>query len=212
MRSNKFLDFFLLPKDYYAKLTDTSFWLYIGIIAVGIRDILMAFLNMSVSKPAVINNIHPDIKTILILLGSVLIIGIVDALFFSYPAFDIIKLFKRRNTKHDSMSSDFSDSSLLTKIMKAYILINVIVTPLDLITYFISRSSVVQNSIMLALLVNLMGILSFLWFNGAITRALGVFFKIKNDVKMIVFILVVMWNELLGYILNYIINQLIVRL
>jgi hypothetical protein len=212
MRSNKFLDFFLLPKDYYAKLTDTSFWLYIGIVAVGIRDILMAFLSMSVNKPAVIKNIHPDIKTVLILLGSVLIIGIVDVICFSYPAFDVIKLFKRRNAKHDSMSSDFSDSSLLTKIIKAYILVNVIVTPLDVITHFAAKSSIANNSLLLALLVNLMGILSFLWFNGAITRALGVFFKIKNDVKMIVFILVVLWNELLGYALNYIINQLFIRL
>ncbi len=211
MKSNKkFLDYFLLPKDYYAKLTDKSFWLYIGIAAVGFRDVLLAILGLFSSNDQFKGTFALSLRSIAILLLSVIVIGFIDVLCFSYPTFDIIKLFKRRSEKNDSMSSEFTHSNILTKVMKSYIIINVIITPIDLIIYYVA--SIASPSYLVYLLIFALAMLSYLWFNCAITRALGVFFKMKSEAKLLVFLLVVLWNELLGKVLSFLINKVLLFL
>ena len=211
MKSNKkFLDYFLLPKDYYAKLTDKSFWLYIGIAAVGIRDVLLAILGLLSSNEQFNDTFAFSLRSIGILLLSIIVIGFIDVLCFSYPAFDIIKLFKRRGEKNDSMTSEFTHSNILTKVMKSYIIINVIITPIDLIIYYVSSN--VTPSYLAYFAISALAIMSYLWFNCAITRALGVFFKIKSEAKLLVFLLVVLWNELLGTVLGFLINKVMLFL
>ena len=211
MKSNKkFLDYFLLPKDYYAKLTDKSFWLYIGIAAVGFRDVLLAILGLLSSNEQFKDTFALSLRSIAILLLSIIVIGFIDVLCFSYPAYDIIKLFKRRGEKNDSMSSEFTHSNILTKVMKSYIIINVIITPVDLVVYYIARTA--SPSYLVYLGISVLAMLSYLWFNCAITRALGVFFKIKSEAKLLVFLLVVLWNELLGTVLSFLINKVLLYL
>lgn len=211
MKSNKkFLDYFLLPKDYYAKLTDKSFWLYIGIAAVGFRDVLLAFLGLFSSNDQFKGTFALSLRSIAILLLSVIVIGFIDVLCFSYPTFDIIKLFKRRSEKNDSMSSEFTHSNILTKVMKSYIIINVIITPIDLIIYYVASTA--SPSYLVYLVISALAMLSYLLFNCAITRALGVFFKMKSEAKLLVFLLVVLWNELLGKVLSFLINKVLLFL
>jgi len=206
-KSSKIIDFFLLKKDFYSKLTDKSMWLYIGLALVGIRDVLFAIIgNADYSK-----NIQINIKTIGILLVMVSVIGLVDAISFSYPVFDVIKHFKKRS-ESNSMALGMLYSSLLTKVIKVYAIVNIIVTPLDLLSYFAGNLAVTHESILLAYISLVLGILGYFWFNGAITRGLCILFKLPNSVRGLVFVLVFLWNALLSSAIGYLLNLVLVRL
>ena len=211
LKSSKVIDFFLLKKDFYSKLTDKSMWLYIGIAFVGVRDAVFAILGMNSNNTEVNNKILFNFKTIGILLVTALIIGLIDVISFSYPAFDVIKYFKKRNDSN-SMAMGMLYSSLLTKVIKVYIVVNLIVTPLDLLGYFMGNLAVSYESILLAYISLVLSIIGYFWFNGAITRGLCVLFKLPNSVRGIVFVLVFLWNALLSSAIGFLLNQVLVRL
>lgn len=211
LKSSKIIDFFLLKKDFYSKLTDKSMWLYIGIALVGIRDVVLAVIGMSSSNADFNSKFHFNVKTIGILLVVALVIGLVDAISFSYPIFDVIKHFKKRN-ESNSMALGMLYSSLLTKVIKVYAIVNIIVTPLDLLCYFTGSLAISQKSIILTYISLVLGILGYFWFNGAITRGLCILFKLPNSVRGLVFVLVFFWNALLGSAISFLLNQVLVRL
>ncbi len=209
-KTSKIIDFFLLQKDFYSKLTDKSMWLYIGIALIGIRDVVLGVIGTNIDTTDGIN-INYNVKTVLILFVTALVIGLIDAMCFSYPVFDIIKHFKKRNDSN-SMTMGMSYSSLLTKVIKVYAVVNIIITPLDLLTYFTTHQGIVHQSITLLYISTVFNILAYFWFNGAITRGLCVLFKIPNSVRGLVFVLVFLWNALLSSALGLLFNQVLIRL
>lgn len=84
---NTIIDIFLLQKDFYSKLTDKSMWLYIGIVFVGLRDVIFYILNPQNTKGFFITNLSLNFKTAAVLFITALIIGFVDVICFSYPVF-----------------------------------------------------------------------------------------------------------------------------
>lgn len=210
-KSINFIDLILLKKDFYSRLTDKSMWLYIGIILVGIRDVAFALLGMNSSNTDYAKSFQLSLKTVAILIISVLVIGLVDTISFSYPMFDVIKHFKKRN-ESNSMALGMLYSSLLTKVMKVYIIVNIVVTPIDILSYLTTNWAVAFDSVILMYISAVLGILGYFWFNGAITRGLCVLFKLPNGVRGLVFVLVFFWNALLGSSIGYLLNQILMRL
>lgn len=209
-KTTKIIDFFLLQKDFYSKLTDKSMWLYIGIALVGIRDVVLSVLGKNIDTSDNVY-IQLDLRTAAILFAVAMIIGLVDTMCFSYPIFDIIKYFKKKNDSN-SMAMGVSFSSLLTKVIKVYIIVNIILTPLDLLSYFTTHMALVRESATLGSLSLVFGVLGYFWFNGAITRGLCVLFKLPNSVRGLIFVLVFLWNALLNSALNLVFDQVILRL
>lgn len=209
-KTTPIIDFFLLQKDFYSKLTDKSMWLYIGIALIGIRDVGLGIIGTNINTADGIS-ISYNVRTALILFITALVIGMIDAMCFSYPIFDIIKHFKKRSDSN-SMAMGMSYSSLLTKVIKVYAVVNIIVTPLDLLTYFTTHQAVLHQSVALVYISAVLNILAYFWFNGAITRGLCVLFKIPNSVRALVFVLVFLWNALLSSALGLLFNQVLMRL
>ncbi|ACL77278.1 hypothetical protein [Ruminiclostridium cellulolyticum] len=208
---NTFIDFFLLQKDFYSKLTDKSLWLYIGIVFVGLRDVIFYILNPQNPKGFFITNLSFDLKTASILLITALLIGFIDVLCFSYPVFDVIKHFKKKSERYNASVVN-TYSSLITKVMKVYILANIILTPMDIIIYFSSRWTLSTDSMILLFITTVMGILSYFWFNGVITRGLCMLFRLSNNVRGLVFVLVFFWNALISSAIQYLLSLVIMRL
>ncbi|QNU67471.1 hypothetical protein EHE19_002790 [Ruminiclostridium herbifermentans] len=208
---NKLIDFFLLKKDFYSKLNDKIMWLYVGIVFVGLRDVFFVALNMNSNNAEFKNNFILDFKSIGMLILTALVVGFLDLIAFSYPAFDTIKHFKNRN-ESKSMSLVMIYSSQLTKVAKLYAIANVIVTPIQLLSYFIGNMAGSYNFEILIYISLLLEILAYFWFNGAITRGLCVLFKLPNNIRGIVFVLVFIWNALLGQAIVYLLNLVLVRL
>ncbi len=210
MNLKRIIDFFLLKKDFYARLNDKTMWLYIGIALVGIRDVGLAVLGLNISSsgdPV----ISFSLKTCAILFLAALVIGLIDVICFSYPIFDIIKYFKRRSDSN-ALALGTSYSSLLTKVMKVYIAVNIIVTPLSLLSYYTFHLTGKYEMALLVYLTAVLDVLAYFWFNGAITRGLCVLFKIPARVRVLVFMLVFVWNALLSEALGLLFTQVIIRL
>lgn len=209
-KSSKIIDFFLLTKDFYSKLTDKNMWLYIGIALVGIRDVSLGVLGVNfdiTDKMSVTINI----RTGAILFLAALIIGLIDVICFSYPIFDIIKHFKKRSDSN-SMAMGMSYSSVLTKVMKVYIVVNILVTPINLLGYYTMYLGNGFQSLTLLYITAVLDILAYFWFNGAITRGLCVLFKLPTGARSLVFMLVFLWNALLSAALGLLFTQVIIRL
>ncbi len=209
-KTSKIIDFFLLQKDFYSKLTDKNMWLYIGIALVGIRDVGLGVLGVNLDTSDKVSVVF-NIKTGAFLFLAALIIGLVDVICFSYPVFDIIKHFKKRSDSN-SMSMGVSYSSLLTKVMKVYIVVNIIVTPINLLGYYTLQMSSNYKSLTLLYITAVLDILAYFWFNGAITRGLCVLFKLPTGVRSLVFMLVFLWNALLSEAVGLLFAQVIIRL
>lgn len=212
LKFTNIIDFFLLPKDIYSKLTDKSMWLYIGIAFVGIRDVVLSLLGRSLNDPEFGSRFHLDIKVSAILLATIVIIGLVDALSFSYPVFDIIKHFKKKKENVSAMTLGAAYSSFLTKVMKIYILANIVITVIDIAYYITGYIGITQKSLIFMYIASVLGILAYFWFNGIITRGLCVLFKIPNSVRGLVFVLVFLWNALLSSAIGYLMDQMINRI
>ncbi len=210
-KSNTIIDLFLLQKDFYSRLTDKSMWLYIGIVFVGLRDVIFYILNPQNPKGLFITNLSFNFKTAALLFITALIIGFVDVICFSYPVFDVIKHFKKRSEGYNASVVN-TYSSLITKVMKVYILANILLTPMDILIYFSSRWTFSTNSLILLFITTVMGILSYFWFNGAITRGLCVLFRLSNNVRGLVFVLVFCWNALISSAIQYLLSLIIMRL
>jgi len=211
LKSSTVIDFFLLKKDFYSKLNDKSMWLYIGIVLVGIRDVAFALFGSNSSSTDYSKIINFNIKTIGLLFLTALAIGLVDALCFSYPVFDIIKHFKNKN-ESNSMALGMLYSSLLTKVIKVYAIANIIIIPFDVLNYIVAKQSLATHSIILSYIYLALGIIGYFWFNGAITRGLCVLFKLPNSVRGLVFMLVFLWNALISWAISYLLNLILVRL
>lgn len=211
-KSNKIIDLFLLQKDFYSKLTDKSMWLYAGIVFVGLRDVIFSILDPENNKGLFINKLSFNFKTIVVLLITALIIGFVDVLCFSYPVFDVIKHFKKRSEGYNASPVGNTYSSLLTKVMKVCVLANIVITPLDVLTYFTGKAYFSLESTIFLFITSALGILAYFWFNGAITRGLCVLFRLSTNVRGLVFVLVFAWNAMIGSAINYLLSQVIMRL
>ncbi len=208
---NRIIDLFLLKKDFYSKLNDKIMWLYVGIVFVGLRNVFFVAVNMISSNEDSKNNFVLDFKTTGILILTVLVVGFIDLIAFSYPAFDTIKHFKNRK-ESKSMSLVVIYSSQLTKVAKMYAIVNALITPIDLLYYFTGKMAVSYNSEILIYISLVLKTLAYFWFNGAITRGLCVLFKLPNNIRGIVFVLVFIWNALLSQAIVYLLNLVLLRL
>lgn len=208
-RASKIIDFFLLKKDFYSKLTDKKMWLYIGIGLVGLRDVGMGVLGLNLTSDKMSAGLN--IRTGAILFLTALIIGLIDVICFSYPVFDIIKHFKKKSD-NNSMAMGVSYSSLITKVMKVYIVVNIIVTPINLLSYYTMDLTNNSGSVVLLYITAVLDILAYFWFNGAITRGVCVLFKLPTGARSLVFMLVFLWNALLSEALGLLFTQVINRL
>jgi len=205
-RTSKIIDFFLLQKDFYSKLSDKRMWLYIGIGLVGLRDVGLGVLGLNLSSDEMSVNLNFRVSAILFL--AALIIGLIDVICFSYPVFDIIKYFKKKSD-NNSMAMGVSYSSLITKVMKVYIVVNIIVTPINLLSYYTMYLTKSSGLVVFLYITAVLDILAYFWFNGAITRGVCVLFKLPTSVRSLVFMLVFLWNALLSEALGLLFRQVI---
>jgi hypothetical protein len=212
LKFTNIINFFLLPKDIYSRLSDKGMWLYIGIVFVGIRDVVLSLVGSSFEDPDFSSKFHLDLKTSAILLAAILIIGLLDVISFSYPIFDIVKHFKKKKENASAMTLGAAYSSFLTKVMKIYILANIVVTVIDIVYYVTGYIGVLQESLIFMYIASVLGILSYFWFNGVITRGLCVLFKIPSSVRGLIFVLVFLWNALLSSAIGYLMDQVIMRI
>lgn len=202
MGSNKFLDFFLLPKHIYQKLTDKKGWLYLGIIFVGVCDLIFTLIN----NKAMIFGVGTSQKLYYnmgLIFLFILIMGFVDVLIFSRPLFDFFKYIKKDSTNFNI--------STLTRFTKTYVLAHILVIPFDFLVNWLFYNE--QNVTKYPSIVIVMAVLySFFimpaWFAGILSRGANVIFGFDAKHKPLVFASIFTWNFIIStYAFSYIIDN-----
>ena len=190
---DKLLNILLFPPKLFAGLSDKRLTLYAGILLIGIIDLFMPdFMD---TYKQLFTGISSDSVSwnILIAVGIVVLLGVVDTVFFSVPLYDLFKWLKKREDKPHNASS--------VKIIKVYIMSHFLIVPINVLMHYLFFSGVTENSG--ALITNLYLAYFFLilvWSSAIVARGINTLFSFNPVFKRLTFIIVFTWNFLLGMV------------
>jgi len=193
------LDIIMLTKKYYRKLTDNRFTLFLGVIFVGITDVFIPYLldNLKVlfiDKTQAI--VYQNLLTTVVL---IFLLGTVDVFFFAIPLFDLFKVFKKENE---------GGPNSIIRLMKVYISAHFLIVPVNLLLYFFTPAAdSAASSGTLGYLTALLALVVIIWFSAIITRGINSIYSFEPIYRKLIFIIVFIWNFLLGIGLEYILNN-----
>jgi hypothetical protein len=191
----KLWDILLFPPKLYEKLTDNKITLAIGILMVGCVDFFLpdviSTYKLYFTDKAATSITFNIILTVLI----ILFLSIFDTFVFSKPLFDLFSFFKRKEGLLHNVT--------LIKMIKVYILSHFIIIPVETVAYFALFRHLTNSSP--ALLINVSVVLCLLlivWGAAIVTRGINSVFKFNPIFRRFTFIIVFVWNYLLGVALG----------
>ena len=195
---NKLWNVLLYPARLYAKLTDNKLTLVAGIILVGLIDFFLPDVN-------VVNKLYftdlggrsaADIQfNILVAVFLILLLGVIDVLFFSIPLHDIFKFFKKKEGLPHHASP--------IKVMKVYIMSHFIIIPADVILYFSLYKNITDDSNAVLIALTIIAIFTTrIWSSAIITRGINTLFQFGLIVKKLTFLIVFTWSFLFSTALS----------
>lgn len=201
----KLLNVILYPEKLYGKLTNKRSTLYIGIIIVGmidlfLPDILKRYNGFFTDKTASVLQYN-----IIIAAALVILLGLLDVVFFSFPVFDIFKYIKKKE------ESQFNVSSI--QVMKVYIMSYFIIIPVNVLLYYLLFRYVNGNSSLLLININVLWIfISMIWSSAIVTRGINTLFNFNQLFRRLTFIVVFIWNFLLSWVFEMVIMDWFLKL
>ncbi len=206
MERLKILDIILLPKRFYEGISSRLWTLYIGIILVGINDLFVTFYA-NFDKLFSGKSVSVILQNAGISLISIIIIGTVDIICFSKPLSDI---FRRLGTAEPATSGN----SATIKIMKAYVVANVLMLVINIVLLLGSMGAVDSSSAVTAAAdsSDFLSTLAILWICAIVTRGAGIIHKMESRNKLTAFILIYIWSLLLGEALRWIYINIILKM
>ncbi|HHV97012.1 MAG TPA: hypothetical protein GXX37_11165 [Clostridiaceae bacterium] len=203
----KFLDIILLPESLYRKITGKKLTLILGILFVGILDIIFAivgnfktYFNSEDLSKLIYN-------TALVIL-LVVIIGALDVIFFTVPMFDLFKRFKK-----GERSAVSNESDLFVRLAKIYIIAHflTLIPQIAILLYDNVIRTLNLNSWLLYVAFFIDFIIP-LWFSGAIGRGVNVIYRFRTIFGKLSYLILFIWNYVLSNALSYAITNWIIPL
>jgi hypothetical protein len=202
---DKLLNIILYPAKFFNRLTDKKAALYAGIIFVGIIDLfspdyIKTYNYLFTNKPA--DYIH--INTLLAIV-FVLLLGLVDIIFFSVPLYDIFKFFKKKEGLPHEASP--------VKVMKVYIMSHFILVPVNAVLFYtVFRYINDKSSIFMINLSVAYFFIILIWASAIVTRGINTLFNFNPILRKLTFMVVFTWNFLLGMVFDLQIINWLMRL
>lgn len=198
------LDIFLLPRGLYKRLNEKELTLYLGILFIGCIDVIYPQVTSLLPKLFIGRTKEAVIVNILVIIGSILVVGLIDVIFFAVPMADLFnKVFK---------SEKVQESISLVKIMKLYIIAHLITLPANALLYYFYDFAQLGSNIFFTYLISYVEILMIIWFNAIIVRGVNSLCNFLPVFKVLVFPAVFTWNILLGIGLQYMIDNWLAKL
>ncbi len=199
----KFLDIILLPESLYRKITGKKLTLILGILFVGILDIIFAivgnfktYFNSEDLSKLIYN-------TALVIL-LVVIIGALDVIFFTVPMFDLFKRFKK-----GERSAVSNESDLFVRLAIIYIIAHFL-TLIPQIAILLIYDNVIRTLNLNSWLLYV--VIIPLWFSGAIGRGVNVIYRFRTIFGKLSYLILFIWNYVLSNALSYAITNWIIPL
>ncbi len=200
-----FFEKFLFPPHIYKNLNENKLTLLIGILFVGLAD-LVFFIDKNASN-LFADNPKTAVNYVIIII-AVFVIGTVDVLFFGIPVYDLLKVFKKQEGTKDVYGS----RRLPVMVLKIYIMAHFTVIPIHVVTYFLTKDFTVENfpEALVYFLLFLELVLT-IWFFALISRGINSIYRLDPFFKRLVFPAVLLWGTILGIVLEQGINELLIK-
>ncbi|ADU73364.1 MAG TPA: hypothetical protein DEF39_14375 [Hungateiclostridium thermocellum] len=195
---NTLLDLLLLPRSFYKKLSDKANTLHPGIILVGFIDIGFALgaelfgYFFGKTRAALIFNISLTVC-------FVLLVGLIDVVFFALPLFDIFKFFRVKE-KIKNLNGQ------LIKLMKVYVASHFPVMPVNAFFYWLVLGPYGTEALSL-LGYFVTSVITPLWHAAILARGINAIYEFDERLKTLVFFIAYLWTTMLGYALGFMINN-----
>ncbi len=196
MNKDNFFDLILLSKKTYARFTNKLITLYLGIIFVGITDVIFdVILNY---KAVFLYKTGPVLFYNCIFIAIIIVfMGLIDNVFFAVPLYDLFKRFR--------IESDILEGkNKLIKLMKVYIVAHFIIvifrTSILLLAgkYMFLNQTIAIGTIGL-IIISIVPI----WFCSAVTRGINVIYAFSQKHRSLIFIIVFGWFSLVDVALGF---------
>ncbi|NJD04203.1 MAG: hypothetical protein FIA99_16790 [Ruminiclostridium sp.] len=195
---HKLWNVLLYPAGLYQKLTDNKVTLVTGIILVGLIDFFLpdvkeaykAYFTVLAGKTAV------DIQfNIAAAVFVILLLGVIDVVFFSVPLYDVFRFFKKREGLPHRASA--------IKVMKVYIMSHFLLIPVSVILYYVFFRYITKNSSVPELiLAEAASFAIMIWASAIITRGINVLYQFSPYLKRLTFLVVFTWGYLFDIVFN----------
>lgn len=197
------IDRLLFPKDFFKKITDKLHTLYIGIVLIGLVDLGMSLIY---KIPFYFYNKPTEILVynISLALCIIILVGLLDIIFFAMPLFDIFKNFALRKRITDIKGQ-------FIKLMKVYIVSYFLIIPIYILLHIVFRENVAGLRIYSGYFL-IIKIIIVLWQSAIVTRGIYVIYTFHKKLKILVFFMVSTWVMLLGYTVDYLVNAWLIKL
>ncbi len=205
MLMNRLKKLLFLHEDLFKGFTDKRQVIFIGILLVGIRDLwlnLFSFKHFDMYFKG--KSSEELLQNIIVAAFAVILLGAADVLFYCIPLSDLFCFFRRHEKIRDPKSHS-------RKLMKVYILANMLVTPIDALSLYIGNNpGAVGREDFAGLLVFVLGMISLLWFFSTIIRGANTIYRLQHVYKLLTIPAAILWMELLGSALDFIYRQCII--
>jgi len=206
MMKEKLLDYLLLPRTVYKKTSNSLWSLLIGIIYVGVADILTYLLPNGLNSIFSGKSAVSLTYNILVMISVVLFIGVLDVTFFSIPIFDI---FKYLNIHHllayPSPNSKLDKYNGLIRLIKTYILARTIVIFATILVYLgLYLTKTIYTRLGASLLIIYLGLIIPIWLSTAIMRGIDTIYTMNSKVRNSIFCVVFVWGFLISSSIDYV--------
>ena len=207
MEKFSLLDILLLPKSFYTKLTDKLLTLYLGIAFVGLFDTGFALvannkLRLFFGRPYVFL-----VYNISLALCVVILLGLIDIVFFSLPLFDIFKFFRVKERIKDIKGQ-------LIKLMKVYVVSHFIIIPIEILIALLGFRMGIGDELTAWSVSGVLAFyaLVFAWYSAVLTRGINAIYNFDDRLKNIVFVTVYTWSTLLSFAVSLMMERWILPL
>lgn len=203
MKNRSLSDILLFPKSLFEKITDKRATLYLGILLVGVVDII--FPSIVENYTSLFAGKSPGELTskIILIAISIVLIGLIDVLFFSFPLFDLFKLLRKDRP-------EAGKGSQLVKVMKVYILAHFLVLFIEGLNYTVFRGVTFEANPTMYSILAYLSLIFVIWFYAVISRGINIIYNFTSVYRTIVLVSIVGWSFLLGIALDYIVMHWVI--
>ncbi|TYQ14587.1 UNVERIFIED_CONTAM: hypothetical protein Cloal_0935 [Acetivibrio alkalicellulosi] len=200
---NFLIDKLLFSKAFYKKLTDKLYTLYLSFILVGVFNLSWSIISripeLFFERPSVTFVYNASLALCVIIL-----LGLIDVVFFAVPMFDIFKKFALRERISNVKGQ-------LVKLMKIYIVSHFPIVPFALMLNWIYEGRIEGVSANVNV-ISIFSIMLTVWQCAIITRGIYVIYTFHQRLKGLVFAIVYTWAMLISIVISFLTNGWIVHL
>lgn len=189
----------------YKKLNGKLPALILGMILVGTFNVLPLVISKHHEIFPAADSSNRSYNLLMLALAAI-VLGVLDVLVFCTPLYDIFKIMKKEGPMEYT-------GELRVKLCKVYVIAHLPVLPMQtVLLYVLSISDIERMSTGGYLFALLLSFILSMWFYILISRGVNALYNFQPLQRTFVFPIALVWSFILGTVLEYGLNNFVIKL